>query len=89
MLDILNSCARTLVLYPWIDLSPLLHAYASNFDALFVCLFAFFLNKKKIRIIQKLYVFVYIGTYVPWMAFETKFLNFVSLVAWMSIFMHN
>ena len=51
MLDILNSYARTLVLYPWIDLSPLLHAYASNFDALFVCFFFFFVlsiffNKK-------------------------------------------
>ena len=51
MLDILNSCARTLVLYLWIDLSPLLHAYASNFDALFVSFFfllcfKFFFNKK-------------------------------------------
>ena len=27
----------------------------------------------KIRKIQKQYVFVYIGTYVPWMAIETKF----------------
>ena len=34
-------------------------------------------------------MFVYIGTCVRWMAFEIKFLNFVSLVPWMSIFMHN
>ena len=44
----------------------------------------FFLNiikKGKIRKIQKQCMFVYIGTCVPWMAFEKKFLNFVSLVA--------
>ena len=86
MLDILNSCARTLVLYPWIDLSPLLHAYASNFDALFVSFFfcfvlSFFLIKNgKIRKIQKQCVFVYTGICVPWMAIEIRFLNFVSLV---------
>ena len=28
---------------------------------------------EKIRKIQKQYVFVYIGTCVPWMAIETKF----------------
>ena len=53
--------------------------------ALFVCLSFFFFffgfNKMgKIRKIQKQCVFVYIGTCVPWMAFEIKFLNFVSLV---------
>ena len=37
-------------------------------------------KKGKIRKIQKLCVFVYIGTYVPWMAFKTKYFNFVSLV---------
>jgi len=30
--------------------------------------------------IQKQCVFVYAGTYVPLMAIETKFLNFISLV---------
>ena len=61
---------------------------------LYACFFFFllfsFLNKKgKIRKIQKQCMFVYIGTCVPWMAFEKKFLNFVSLVAQMSISMHN
>ena len=31
--------------------------------------------------IQKQCVFVYVGNYVPLMAIETKFLNFVSLIA--------
>ena len=67
--------------------SPLPHAYASSFDALSACLFGFFFFFfevfliKKIKKIQKQYVFVYIGTCVPWMAFETKFLNFVSFVS--------
>ena len=51
---------------------------------LFLVLFYFILHKKEIKIkikkIQKQCVFVYIGTCVPCMAIETKFLNFVSLV---------
>ena len=43
--------------------------------------FVFIKKKWKIRKIQKQCVFVYIGTCVPWMAIETKFLNFVSFVA--------
>ena len=63
------------------------------FDCLFLC-FCFvlsFFNKKmkKIRKIQKQCVFMSTGTCVPQIAFETKFPNFVSLVAQMSTFMHN
>ena len=47
----------------------------------FFLLFSFLNKKGKIRKIQKQCMFVYIGTCVPWMAFEKKFLNFVSLVA--------
>ena len=52
----------------------------------FVCLFFNFCfvyykkKKKKSEKYKKQCVFVYIGTCVPWMAIETKFLNFVSLV---------
>ena len=35
--------------------------------------FLFFIQKRKIKKIQKQCVFVYIGTCVPWMAIETKF----------------
>ena len=38
-------------------------------------------KKKKIEKYKNIVCFVYIGTCVSWMAFETKFLNFVSLVA--------
>ena len=38
-------------------------------------------KKKKIEKYKNIVCFVYIGTCIPWMAFETKFLNFVSLVA--------
>ena len=58
----------------------------------FVCLFLFgclifilfcFQNKNKKEKSEniKTVYFVYIGTCVPWMAIETNFLNFVSLVA--------
>ena len=57
------------------------------FGCLVFILFFFQNKKRKIRkiyiyiYIQKQCVFVYVGTYVPLMAIETKFLNFVSLVA--------
>ena len=35
--------------------------------------FCFSLKKNEKKKIQKLCVYVYIGTYVPWMATETKF----------------
>ena len=95
MVDALNSCAKTFVLYPWIDfsVSSSLCICIQFFSSLFVfALFLVFLiNKKKgkIRKIQKQCVFVYTSTCVPQMAFETKFPNFISLVAQMSIFMHN
>ena len=56
---------------------------------LYACFVFFFFFKGKIRKIQKQYMFVYIGTCVPWMAFEKSFLNFISLVAQMSISMQN
>ena len=36
------------------------------------------MKKGKIYEKYKNSVYVYTGTYVPWMAFETKFLNFAS-----------
>ena len=58
------------------------HAFASSLYAFFLfCLKIKNKNKNwKIRKIQKQCVFVYVGTYVPLVAIETKFLNFVSLV---------
>ena len=47
----------------------------------------FWYKNKKLKKIKKSekyknsVCFVYIGTCVPWMAIETKFLNFVSFVA--------
>ena len=91
MVDALNSCAKTLVLSLWSD--PLFFFHASALLVFMLCLFIclslcfvlsffFFLIIKKgnFRKIQKQCVFVYTSTYVPWMAFETEFLNFVSLV---------
>ena len=50
--------------------------------ACFYVLFLSFLNKKGGNFEKyKHRVFVYIGTCVPWMIFETKFVNFVSLIA--------
>ena len=52
------------------------------FGCLVSILFIFQTKKRKIR--KKKYknsVFVYVGTCVHWMAIETKFLNFVYLVA--------
>ena len=53
---------------------------------LFLVLLYFFSIKIKNKILKnqkntKIVCVVYIGACVPWMAFETKFLNFVSLVA--------
>ena len=63
--------------------------YAFFLSTSFVFCFVSTKKGKKIRKIQKQCVFVHIGTCVLWMAFEAKFLNFVSLVAQMSISMHN
>ena len=46
---------------------------------LFLVLLYLFFIKKNLK--NKKTCVVYIGTCVPWMAFETNFLNFVSLVA--------
>ena len=54
------------------------------FGCLVSILFIFQTKKRKIRKKKKKKkksVFVYVGTCVPWMAIETKFLNFVYLVA--------
>ena len=58
------------------------HAFVSSFVALLnmflLFIFIFYINKKIKNIyIEKsetyIFVYVYIGTYVPWMATETKF----------------
>ena len=88
----LNSFVRTLVLSPWIDLffssSFLMHLHLVLCFALFnMFLFVyfsilFFFNIKIIKKIEKLekyknsMCFVYIGTYVPWMAIKKKFSKF-------------
>ena len=84
----LNSFVKTLMSSPWIDLFLssflFMHLHLVLRIALFnLFLFVFFSvlvysvfhkNKNwKIRKIQKQCVFVYIGTYVPWMAIETEF----------------
>ena len=63
---------------------------------LFGCLVFFFFNdnnnnnnNNNKKTIQKQCVLVYVGTFVPLMAIETKFLNSVSLVTYMSNLMHN
>ena len=57
--------------------------YLFLFGCLVSILFIFQTKKRKIRKKKKYKnsVFVYVGTCVPWMAIETKFLNFVYLVA--------
>ena len=74
-----------------LHLSFMLSCCLSVFVWLFslFCLF-FKIKKEKLeKKIQKQCLFVYVGTCVPLMAIETKFLNFVSLVAKISISMHN
>ena len=53
------------------------------FSCLVFILFIFQNKKRKIRKkkIQKQCVFVYVGTCIPWMTIEIKFLNFVYLEA--------
>ena len=57
--------------------------------AFFNFFYCFQKKKRKIENTKTVCVFVYTGTHVPWMAIETKSLNFVFFVALMSILMHN
>ena len=61
-----------------------LHLLIFAYSILFISFIAFKKRKrekKKFEKYKNTVCFVYIGTCVPWMAFETKFLHFVSLVA--------
>ena len=64
--------------------SSFMHCFVLFNMFLFGLVFNFFFHikiKKKIEKYKNSMCYVYIGTCVPWMAIETKFLNFVSLVA--------
>ena len=70
-----------LYVFVWFSFQFLLYLFFIIYIYIYIC--------EKSKKYKKQYVFVYIGTYVPWMAIETKFSKLCIFVTQMSISMHN